>query len=112
MSNNKNDLFIFISYNSTDHKFVLRLAEALTARDLTVFLDCWELVPGKPWPETLEQHLGNCGAAAILLGRSPCPPRDSRVSTNVGVIHIGHPTCCEFTNRPQWAWLGNRYFAR
>lgn len=76
MPNNKKDLFV--SYNSTDHKLVERVAEALTTRNLTVFLDRWELVPGKPWPEALEEHLGNCGAAAIVLGPSGMGPWQQR----------------------------------
>jgi formylglycine-generating enzyme required for sulfatase activity len=61
---------VFVSYNSLDHAAVERIARALKDRDLTVFLDRWELVPGRPWPNALEELLSKCAAAAVVLGPS------------------------------------------
>src|SRR5262245_47678362 len=59
---------VFFSYNSQDHAAVQVVARALRDRGLTVFLDRWYLVPGRPWPQALEQTLGSCRAVAVFLG--------------------------------------------
>ena len=59
---------VFFSYNSSDHAAVLAVADALRERGRRVFLDRWYLVPGRPWPQALEQILGSCRAVAIFLG--------------------------------------------
>lgn len=59
---------VFLSYNSQDQKAVKGIADELTKRGLTVFLDRWYLVPGTPWPEHLERVLSACRSVAIFLG--------------------------------------------
>jgi hypothetical protein len=59
---------VFFSYNSEDHAAVQVVARALQDLGLTVFLDRWYLVPGRPWPQALEQILGSCRAVAVFLG--------------------------------------------
>jgi hypothetical protein len=59
---------VFLSYNSADHRAVEKVARALTEQGLTVFLDRWYLVPGRPWPQALEGILEACGAVAVFLG--------------------------------------------
>jgi formylglycine-generating enzyme required for sulfatase activity len=61
---------VFVSYNSRDHAAAEHIGRALRARDLTVFLDRWYLVPGRPWPQALEEILGSCRAVAVLIGPS------------------------------------------
>lgn len=61
---------VFISYNSHDHVAVERIGRALEERELRVFLDRWELVGGRPWPDALEEHLGRCRSVAVVLGPS------------------------------------------
>jgi formylglycine-generating enzyme required for sulfatase activity len=61
---------VFVSYNSLDHVAVERIGKALEERKLTVFLDRWELVPGRPWPDALQEHLGKCRSVAVVLGPS------------------------------------------
>ena len=61
---------VFVSYNTLDHAAVEAIARALADRHLTVFLDRWELVPGRSWPDALEGHLARCHCAAVVLG--PC----------------------------------------
>jgi formylglycine-generating enzyme required for sulfatase activity len=68
----------FLSYNTLDHRAVERLARALKDRDLTVFLDRWELVPGRSWPDALEGHIRRCRSAAVLLGPSGMGPWQQR----------------------------------
>ena len=68
----------FLSYNTLDHAAVERVARALTERGLTVFLDRWELVPGRAWPDALEAHLACCRSAAVALGPSGMGPWQQR----------------------------------
>jgi hypothetical protein len=59
---------VFFSYNSQDQAVVQTVARALQDRGLTVFLDRWYLVPGRPWFHALEGVLGGCRAAAVFVG--------------------------------------------
>lgn len=60
---------VFLSHNSQDKPDVERLAEKLTDEaDLTVFLDKWNLVPGDPWQEDLENALESSQTVAVFLG--------------------------------------------
>src|SRR5262245_33182912 len=59
---------VFLSYNWRDHALVEAVARFLREHGLTVFLDRWYLLPGRPWPQTLEETLNACRAVAVLLG--------------------------------------------
>ncbi len=59
---------VFISYNSKDSKAVQGIAKRLKERDLKVWLDEWELQPGKPWLERIEQGLMRSRAFAVFIG--------------------------------------------
>lgn len=59
---------VFFSYHSRDHALVEKVARALAARGLRVFLDRWYLTPGQPWPAALERTLASCRAVAVFLG--------------------------------------------
>ncbi len=58
----------FISYNRRDRDAVHRIALALEARRLSVFLDAWRLEPGARWPELLEEALGRCASVVVVIG--------------------------------------------
>ncbi len=59
---------IFFSYHSRDQAAVQAVAEKLRERELRIFLDRWYLLPGRPWPQVLEEILGSCRAVAVFLG--------------------------------------------
>jgi hypothetical protein len=59
---------VFLSYNWRDQAAAEAIARTLRDQGLRVFLDRWYLVPGRPWPETVEAAVGDCGAVAVLLG--------------------------------------------
>ena len=61
---------VFFSYNSQDSSAVQAIARTAQQRGLTVYLDRWYLVPGRPWYEGLEQALSACRAVAVFLGPS------------------------------------------
>jgi hypothetical protein len=59
---------VFVSYNSRDRDRVLEVASGLRARELRVWIDQWELVPGRPWQEALEEIITTVATAAIMIG--------------------------------------------
>ena len=60
---------VFLSHNSKDKPAVEWLATKLTDQaKLTVFLDIWNLVPGDPWQEDLENALAASTTVAVFLG--------------------------------------------
>lgn len=65
---------VFLSHNSKDKPAVLALAEALRGRGLCVWLDVWELVPGRPWQEAIEQVIATATTAAVVIGRDGIGP--------------------------------------
>src|SRR5204862_3691679 len=48
---------VFLSHNSEDKPTVVSITEGLRERGVNVWLDLWELVPGRPWQEALEEVL-------------------------------------------------------
>ncbi len=46
---------VFLSHNSKDKPAVIALAKRLQAHGIKVWLDIWELRPGHPWQEALEE---------------------------------------------------------
>ncbi|MCP4655795.1 MAG: toll/interleukin-1 receptor domain-containing protein, partial [bacterium] len=65
---------VFLSHNSRDKPAVRQLGEALGQRGLRVWLDEWELVPGQPWQEALEEIIATTQAAAVLVGKDGLGP--------------------------------------
>jgi len=60
---------VFLSHNSKDRDAVEYLACRLEDEaGLKVFLDKWNLVPGDPWQEDLEQALAASRTVAVFLG--------------------------------------------
>ena len=70
-----NPLFdVFLSHNSSDKPAVRELGEALQRRGLKVWLDEWNLVPGRPWQEALEAIIETAQSAAVLVGKDGFGP--------------------------------------
>lgn len=59
---------VFLCYNSQDRDAVVQIAETLKERGLRPWLDVWELRPGLPWQEALEEQIDTIGAAAVFIG--------------------------------------------
>jgi nucleotide-binding universal stress UspA family protein len=59
---------MFLNHNSKDKRTVRRLAKALRARGVQVWLDEWELVPGHPWQDALEDVISRVQRTALVLG--------------------------------------------
>lgn len=65
---------VFLSHNSKGKLAVRELAEALRARGLRVWLDEWELVPGRPWQAALEEIIETTRSSAVLVGKDGIGP--------------------------------------
>ena len=65
---------VFLSHNSKDKPAVKRLGEALRKRNLTVWLDEWELRPGLTWQDALEDIITSCKSAAVCVGSNGIGP--------------------------------------
>lgn len=65
---------VFLSHNSKDKPAVRELAETLRDRGLKVWLDEWELAPGRPWQEALENIIRTTRSAAVLVGKDGLGP--------------------------------------
>src|SRR5690242_13741622 len=59
---------VFLSHSSADNEVVAELARALTRMHIQPWLDIWNLVPGEPWQEAIEQALSNCDSCAVCMG--------------------------------------------
>jgi len=65
---------VFLSHNSQDKPMVRQLAIALQERGLKVWLDEWELIPGRRWQEALEEIIQTTRTAAVLVGKDGLGP--------------------------------------
>jgi hypothetical protein len=68
------DFDVFLSYNSKDRSAVIALAEALREKGLRVWFDAWELVPGRPWQEAIEESILSAHSVAVLVGSEGIGP--------------------------------------
>ena len=48
---------VFLSHNSADKPAVEELARRLVKAGLQPWLDTWNLIPGEPWQEAIEEAL-------------------------------------------------------
>ena len=65
---------VFLSHNSQDKPIVRKLAKALKLRNLRVWLDEEQTVPGKFWLDALEDIIRTTRTAAVLIGQSGLGP--------------------------------------
>ena len=65
---------VFLSHNSKDKPAVIALAQRLQAHGIKVWLDVWELRPGHPWQEALEEIISSSRSAAVLVGMEGIGP--------------------------------------
>lgn len=59
---------VFLSHNSRDKPVVEEIGTWLKGQGLRVWLDKWELRPGFPWQEGLEEGVQASRAVAVLVG--------------------------------------------
>ncbi len=59
---------VFLSHSGADKLAVEALAHRLEAEGIGCWLDKWNLVPGEPWQEAIEDALDRCATCAVFLG--------------------------------------------
>lgn len=69
---------VFLSHNTKDKPAVRELARSLRKRNLKVWLDEEQLVPGRPWQEALEENIQAVRSAAVLVGKDGLGPWETR----------------------------------
>jgi hypothetical protein len=113
---------VFLSHNSADKPTVIELATILRDdRKLRVWLDAWELVPGRAWQPALEQVIATVGSAAVLVGKDGLGPweepemracLDQCVRRKMPVIPVLLPGASASTELPlflrQFTWVDLR----
>jgi len=83
MADNENYNFdVFLSHNSKDKSVVEKIARRLTKRGIKVWLDKWNLIPGTPWQEEIEDALDQCGTYAVFWGKSGIGPWENEEMRN------------------------------
>lgn len=70
----KGDYDVFLCHNSQDKPAVREIAKQLMARDLLPWLDEWDLRPGLPWQEALEEQIEQIRSTAVFVGESGFGP--------------------------------------
>jgi signal transduction histidine kinase/energy-coupling factor transporter ATP-binding protein EcfA2 len=88
---------VFLSHNSADKPAVEELARRLVKAGVQPWLDTWNLIPGEPWQEAIEEALECCAACAVFIGPSGAGPWqneemraaiDRRVSQSQGRFRV------------------------
>lgn len=69
------DFDVFLSHNGRDKPAVEQIAHVLTQKyGLKCWLDKWNLIPGEPWQEALEEALDQCRTVAVFVGPNTISP--------------------------------------
>lgn len=59
---------IFLSHNSKDKPIVCEIASTLEAKGIKVWLDKWQLIPGRLWQKSIEKAIDEAKSVAIMIG--------------------------------------------
>jgi len=66
---------VFLSHDTSDKPAVIELARILLDKHgIKPWLDDWNLVPGEPWQEAIEDALGRCASCAVIFGPGASGP--------------------------------------
>ncbi len=68
---------VFFCHNSEDKPSVKKIGSELKSQGIIPWLDEWELRPGSPWQNELENQIENIKAAAVFVGSSGVGPWQS-----------------------------------
>ncbi len=112
---------VFLSHNSKDKPAVRKLANRLKKHGLKVWLDEWELRPGQPWQEAIEEILECTQSAIVAVGKDGLGPWQDRemigclsefVRRNIPVIPVLLADCPTVPRLPfflnQFTWVDLR----
>ncbi|HEY6249631.1 MAG TPA: TIR domain-containing protein [Candidatus Angelobacter sp.] len=65
---------VFLCHSKHDKQAVERIARNLVQIGLQPWFDNWNLIPGEPWQEGIEEALDSCGTCAVFLGPAGIGP--------------------------------------
>ena len=85
MTDQEQKFDVFLSHNSQDKPAVEELAHRLDKEGIKVWLDKWNLIPGDPWQEAIEEALQQCRTCAVFVspkGISPWENEEMRAAIN------------------------------
>ncbi len=68
------DFDVFLCHHTIDKPLVKEMAEKLLEQGILPWLDEWELRPGLPWQDLLEQQIGQIKTAAVFVGKDGIGP--------------------------------------
>jgi WD40 repeat protein len=68
------DYDVFLCHNSEDKQLVKEIGEKLKQQAILPWLDEWELRPGFPWQQALEEQISRVKAAAVFVGEKGLGP--------------------------------------
>lgn len=71
---NMHDFDVFLCHNSQDKLEVKEIGQLLKKRGIQPWLDEWELQPGLPWQDALEDQIPNIRSAAVFVGSNGTGP--------------------------------------
>lgn len=67
-------IHVFLSHNSVDKPQIEQMAHRLKGAGFKVWLDKWNLIPGDPWQEGIEDALGECDCCLVFVGKEGIGP--------------------------------------
>jgi hypothetical protein len=59
---------VFLAHHSSDKPAVREIAKQLISKEVQVWLDERELIPGEPWRPRIEEALAKCKSIAVFVG--------------------------------------------
>ncbi len=65
---------VFLCHNSEDKPMVKEIGKLLRQQGILPWLDEWNLRPGLPWQDALEQEIPNIKCAAVFVGKNGIGP--------------------------------------
>ncbi len=63
-------MLIFISYSRVDEKFILKLADDLRKYEVPIWLDQYDILPGKVWVVAIEEALANASHFLLVMSKA------------------------------------------
>ena len=68
------DFDVFLCHNGQDKLAVKKIGEQLKLHGILPWLDEWELRPGLPWQQLLEEQISQIKTAAVFVGKNGIGP--------------------------------------
>jgi ActR/RegA family two-component response regulator len=65
---------VFLCHNSEDKKTIKEIGNKLLEQNIKPWLDIWELRPGLPWQDIVEEQIEEIKSAAVFVGESGLGP--------------------------------------